>query len=317
MFYGPVLSRRFGYSLGVDLIPLKVCVYDCIYCQLGKTTNKTIERKKYVDINFEEFKDELTKKIKSYPYIDYITFSGSGEPTLNSDIGRLIAIAKENSNIPVAVLTSGGILSFDEVIDDISGADLIKVSLDATDDRMFKKINRPSKGINFDKNIKGLKKLMERFSGNIWLEIMLMEKVNDDLENAHKFKSVIESMGDNIEKIHLNTPVRSLEERMGRNPVKIPQMKRLNEIKKILGNKAKIIGEISRKKYNSNMAGIEKEIIELLKRRPVRIKEIAFSLGLNINEVIKFTGKLLDMGEIERVVRNDMEYYFKPGGSGI
>ena len=108
MFYGPVLSRRFGYSLGVDLVPLKVCIYDCIYCQLGRTTNKTIERKKYVDIDFKDFEIELIKRIKDCPYLDYITFSGSGEPTLNSDISKLIGIIKKISDIPVAVLTSGG-----------------------------------------------------------------------------------------------------------------------------------------------------------------------------------------------------------------
>jgi len=317
LFYGPVLSRRFGYSLGVDLVPLKVCVYDCIYCQLGKTTDKTIERKKYVDINFTEFKDELKKRIKSYPYIDYITFSGSGEPTLNSDIGRLINIAKENSSIPVAVLTSGGILSFNEVIDDINSADLIKVSLDAPDDRLLKKINRPSKGINFDKNISGLKKLIDSFSGNIWLEIMMLGGINDDLDNADKFKQIIESLGDGIEKIHLNTPVRSLGEYKGRYSVKIPSFKRLKEIEDILGERARIIGDVSHKKYDSNMVEIEKEIMELLKRRPVGIKEIAFSLGLNLNEVIKFINKLLAMGEIERVIRNDMAYYFKTGGKRV
>ncbi|GAG87935.1 unnamed protein product, partial [marine sediment metagenome] len=129
MFYGPVLSRRFGYSLGIDLVPLKVCIYDCIYCQLGRTTDKTIERKKYMDIDFKNFKTELIKRINNSPYLDYITFSGSGEPTLNSDISKLIDIIKKNSDIPVLVLTSGGTLGFDGVVDDIKGADLIKVSL--------------------------------------------------------------------------------------------------------------------------------------------------------------------------------------------
>jgi len=314
LFYGPVLSRRFGYSLGVDLIPLKVCVYDCVYCQLGKTTNKTIERKKYVDIDYSEFRNELKKRIKSYPYIDYITFSGSGEPTLNSDIGKLIEMAKENSSIPVVVLTSGGTLSIDGVIDDIKGADLIKVSLDASDDRLLKKINRPPKEINFNMNMYGLQKLMGRFSGDIWLEIMVLGDINDGADDVYKFKSIIEQLGDGIKKIHLNTPVRSLGENKGRHPVKIPSLKKLEKIRDILGDKAIIIGDVSRRKYSSNMVEIEKEIIELLKRRPVRIKEIAFSLGLNINEVIKFINKLLNSGEVERVIRNSKEYYFKPGG---
>ncbi len=309
-----MLSRRFGYSLGVDLIPLKVCVYDCVYCQLGKTTNKTIERKKYVDIDYSEFKNELKKRIKSYPYIDYITFSGSGEPTLNSDIGKLINIAKENSSIPVVVLTCGGTLSIEGVIDDIKGADLLKVSLDAPDDRLLKKINRPPREIDFDKNMYGLQKLVDCFNGDIWLEIMILGDVNDGEDDAYKSKSIIEGLGDRIKKIHLNTPVRSLGESKGRHPVKMPSLKKLERIRDILGDKAIIIGGVSRKEYSSNMVEMEKEIIELLKRRPVGIKEIAFSLGLNINEVIKFINKLLGSGEIERSIRNNMEYYFKSGG---
>src|SRR4030042_4592701 len=164
LFYGPVLSRRFGYSLGIDLVPFKVCVYDCLYCQLGKTINKTAERKRYMDIDFKDFEIELKKRIKNYSYLDYITFSGSGEPTLNSDIGKLIGIVKENSSIPIAVLTSGGTLGFNDVINDIKGADLIKVSLDAPYNRLLKKINRPCREVNFNKNIAGFKKLLNNFN---------------------------------------------------------------------------------------------------------------------------------------------------------
>ena len=308
MFYGPVLSRRFGYSLGIDLVPLKVCIYDCIYCQLGRTTNKTVERKKYVDIDFKDFETELIKRINDSPYIDYITFSGSGEPTLNSDISKLIDIIKKNSDIPVLVLTSGGTLGFDGVIDDIKRADLIKVSLDAPDNRLLKKINRPCREVNFDKNISGLKKLLDDFSGDIWLEIMILEGINDDLDLAYMFKHIIEDLGEGIKKVHLNTAVRP----SGENYIKLPNLERLKEIKDILGKKAQIIGKVSYKEHKRELLKIEEEIIELLKRRPASINDIASSLGFNLNEVIKIIDKLLGEGEIKYSINENMKYYFKP-----
>ncbi|MBC8389662.1 MAG: radical SAM protein [Actinobacteria bacterium] len=308
MFYGPVLSRRFGYSLGIDLVHLKVCVYDCIYCQLGSTTNKTIERKKYIDIDFKDFETELKKRIKNYSYLDYITFSGSGEPTLNSDISKLIDIIKKNSDIPVLVLTSGGTLGFDGVVDDIKRADLIKVSLDAPDNRLLKKINRPCREVSFDRNISGLKKLLDDFSGDIWLEIMILEGINDDLDSAYMFKHIIEDLGEGIKKIHLNTAIRYT----GENYLKLPNQERLEKIKDILGSKAQIIEKVIYKKCNRELVKIEEEIIELLKRRPVSINDIASSLGVNLNEVIKIIDKLLYEGEIKYSINNNMKYYFKP-----
>lgn len=308
MFYGPVLSRRFGYSLGIDLVYLKVCVYDCVYCQLGSTTNKTVERKKYVDIDFKDFETELKKRIKNCSYLDYITFSGSGEPTLNSDIGKLIDIIKKNSDIPVLVLTSGGTLGFDGVVDDIKRADLIKVSLDAPDNRLLGKINRPCKEVSFNRNILGLKKLLDDFSGDIWLEIMILEGINDDLDSAYMFKHIIEDLGEGIKKIHLNTAIRY----SGENYLKLPDRGRLEKIKDILGSKAQIIEKVIYKKYNRELVKIEEEIIELLKRRPVSINDIASSLSLNLNEVIKIIDKLLGEGEIKYSINENMKYYFKP-----
>jgi len=308
LFYGPVLSRRFGYSLGIDLVPFKVCVYDCIYCQLGRTTNKTLERKRYIDIDFKDFENDLKEKIKNCSYLNYITFSGSGEPTLNSDIGKLINIVKASSNIPVAVLTSGGTLGFDDVVNSIKGADLIKVSLDAPDDRLLKKINRPCRGVNFNKNISGLKKLLNNFSGDVWMEIMILEGINDGPDSAYMFKHIIEDLGEGVKRVHLNTAVRH----SGGSFIKLPSQERLKEIKDIIGSNVQIIGKVDYKKYDRKLAEIEKEIIELIKRRPVSIKDISSSLGFNLNEVIKIVDKLQRDGEIEYSINENMKYYFKP-----
>lgn len=306
MFYGPVLSRRFGYSLGIDLIPFKVCVYDCIYCQLGRTTNRTAERKRYIDIDFDGFESMLVKKINECQYLNYITFSGSGEPTLNSDISKLIGIIKKVTDIPVVVLTSGGTLGFDSVIDDIIEADIIKVSLDAPDNKILKKINRPCNGVDFDKNISGLKKLLSSFNGNVWLETMIMKGINDDPDSVQKFKEVIESLGEGIEKIHINTAVRP----SGGEYLRLPVKQRLQEIKDILGKKAEIIGKVDTKKYSRNLLMIEDEIVGLLKRRPATIKDIASALGINLNEAIKIIDKLFSEEIIESKARQNTKYYY-------
>ncbi|HAJ94943.1 MAG TPA: radical SAM protein [Actinobacteria bacterium] len=306
LFYGPVLSRRFGYSLGIDLIPFKVCVYDCIYCQLGRTTNKTTERKKYIDIDFDEFGSTLIKKISECKYLNYITFSGSGEPTLNSDISKLIGIIKKATNIPVAVLTCGGTLGSDDVINDIIEADIIKISLDAPDNRILKKINRPCTGVDFNKNISGLKKLLDSFSGSIWLEIMIMEGINDSLDHAAKFKELIEDLGEGIEKIHINTAVRP----SGGKYMRLPSRQKLQEIKDVLGKKAEIIGKVDTKRYSRDLLMIEDEIVGLLSRRPGTIKDIASALGINLNEAIKIIDKLFSEGKIKSKARQNINHYY-------
>lgn len=306
LFYGPVLSRRFGYSLGIDLIPFKACVYDCIYCQLGKTTNKTIKRKRYLDIDFDEFETELIKKLDKCPYLNYITFSGSGEPTLNDDIAKLISIVKKVTDIPVAVLTCGGTLGFGSVINEIKGADLLKISLDAPDDKLLKIINHPCKEVSFDKNISGIKRLLNSFNGDVWLEIMVLKGINDDQDSVYKFKKITKDLGEGIKKIHINTAVRPS---VG-GYLKIPSKKRIQEIKKILGKKAELIGKVETKKYNRNLLLIEKEITELLRRRPSNMKDISQALGINLNEAIKIVDKLFSEKKIIASSTKNTKYYF-------
>ncbi len=173
--YGPVPSRRLGFSLGVDVVPYKTCTLDCIYCQLGRTTQKTIERKLYTqkDSVCEEVQEALNKKQR----IDYITFSGSGEPTLNSDIGALIREVKKITTVPVVVLTNGTLLFREDVQKDLAEADVVMPSLDAASNVMFRKINRPHDVLNLDSIIRGLKRFRKMYKGRIWLEVMLIKKL--------------------------------------------------------------------------------------------------------------------------------------------
>ena len=255
------------------------------------------------------FLQDLKDIISSDKKIDYITFSGLGEPTLNSDIGILLDKVKEVPDIPVVVLTGGGILYKEDVADDIKNADLIKVSLDAPNDKILKKINRPNNNINFKKNLDGLKQLLDSFNGKVWLEIMLVKGINDAIKTANEFKNIIEdidAIGNGIEKIHLNTTVRPT----GGKNVLIPDLKRLLEIKEILGEKAKIIKYKETKLQDKQRKNLENDIIELAKRRPVSAKDISGSLEVNLNEVIKSLRELLIKSKIKNKVYNNIKYYY-------
>jgi len=163
--YGPVPSRRLGRSLGVDLVPFKACTFDCVYCQLGRTPHKTVERREYLPA--EAILDEVKRKLAEGDVPDYITFSGSGEPTLNRRIGGLIREIKALTKIPVAVLTNGSLLWMQEVQEDLMAADLVIPSLDAGDEKLFSYVNRPHRDLAFAQVVNGLIEFTRRFPGQV------------------------------------------------------------------------------------------------------------------------------------------------------
>jgi len=176
--FGPVPSRRLGRSLGVDLVPYKTCTFDCIYCDLGRTTRKTTSRQSYVPP--EEIQGELEfslSVLEKKP--DYITLSGSGEPTLNTNIGEIIQRIKEITSIPIAILTNSSLFSLDEVRSDLSEADLVLPSLDAITPALFEYINRPALSLKIEEIISGLIQFRKQYRGQIWLEVLFCRGVND------------------------------------------------------------------------------------------------------------------------------------------
>jgi len=232
--FGPVPSRRLGRSLGVDLLPYKTCTFDCIYCDLGRTTCKTTSRQPYVSPEEIQRELELTLSVsKKNP--DYITISGSGEPTLNTHIGAIIRKIKEISSIPIAVLTNSSLLPSDEVTRDISEADVVLPSLDAVTPILFEYINRPHASLRIEKIISGLIEFRRRYRGQIWLEILFCRGVNDGKEEIEKLEEAIERI--QPDRVQLNTPVRPPAEEFA-YPLTSPQ---LEEIRKKFGDRAEII----------------------------------------------------------------------------
>lgn len=296
--FGPVPSRRLGRSLGIDLVPFKTCTYDCIYCQLGCTTNKTVERKEYVCV--EEVLEEL-RNIPDSIDADYITLSGSGEPTLNSGISKLITGIKKISQIPIAILTNSSLLSEKRIRDEIKEADLVVPSLDAGDERTFRKVNRPHDSLKFETMVDGLIRFGREFSGRLWLEIMFVDGINSSMAEAKKLIPFIEKI--NPDRIQLNTPIRPPAEKTA---CQVPG-EELEEIKKILGPKAELIVRYER--MYEGIHSSENEILSMLQRRPCSLHDLASVTGLHRNEIIKYITVLKEKGLITEIQRENETYF--------
>jgi wyosine [tRNA(Phe)-imidazoG37] synthetase (radical SAM superfamily) len=300
--YGPVPSRRLGFSLGVDLVPFKVCPYDCIYCQLGRTTEKTVERKEY--IAKDEILSQIEETISLDKKIDYITISGSGEPTLNSAIGEIIREIKKMTEISIAVLTNGSLLWDKEVRRELLLADLLLPSLDAADPETFKMINCPHSSLDFHKIVKGLTDLRREFKGTIWLELMLIKGINDNPREIDRFRSIVSGAG--FDRIQLNTVVRPPSQESA-SPLSAV---RLEEIRDVFGGNCEIIPDFkSVQKQNITSEDIEAQILEMIKRRPVTLSDISTSSGMHRNEVVKYLSILEMKDKIKAYDHEDSHYY--------
>ena len=297
--FGPVPSRRLGRSLGVDLVPFKTCTCDCIYCQLGRTTNKTIERKEWVptDSVIEQFKE----KLDSNP--DYITLSGSGEPTLFSQLEELISRIKDITDIPVAVLTNGSLLWLPEVRRTLKPADLVVPSLDAGSNQIFQYVNRPHHDITFSKMLEGLVKFRDEYDGKYWLEVFLLAGVTTPEVEINRLKTCINSICP--DKIQVNTVTRPPAENFA-EPV--PQ-KQLNDLAAQLYENAEVIADYKSVHKQQDFSARREDVLTLLKRRPCSIEDIAAGLGLHRNEVVKYIEELSSEGKIESKPHNQQLYY--------
>lgn len=301
--YGPVLSRRIGFSLGVDLVPYKTCSFDCIYCQLGRTTNKTVERKAYLSKN--EILSQVKSALASGQKIDYVTFSGSGEPTLNSQISTLIKEIKKITDIPVAVITNSSLLHNETVRQAILDADLVLPSLDAATQKTFETINRPHPSLKIDKIIDGLIQFRQGFKGKIWLEIIFVKGVNDSLGEIEAFQKAIAKI--KPDKIHLNTVVRPPAE-VSAQPLTYSE---LQNIANLLGPNCEVVVARKDRQKSPFIENVEKAIVELVKRRPVTLSDIYTVMGIHRNEILKYLIKLEKEGKVKAHSHRGSIYYEK------
>jgi len=305
--YGPVPSRRLGRSLGIDLVPFKTCTYDCVYCQLGRTTNKAIERQEYVPV--EDVVIELQEKLAAGDAPDYIGLAGSGEPTLNSAIGDLIHKIKGLTDIPVAVLTNGSLLWMSEVQDALMGADLVLPSLDAGDARLFRYVNRPHEDISFEQMVDGIAAFTERFPGEVWLEVFLLAGVTGVPAEVEKIAVLTRKI--RAARVQLNTVSRPPCEDFARA---VPR-RQLESFVRLFGVSADVIGEGPEGKSPTQRSGlaVDEEILALLSRRPCCAEDIAAGLGLHVAEVTKALPALLAARKIKETRQDGRRFYLATG----
>jgi len=289
--FGPVPSRRLGFSLGIDLVPFKTCTLDCIYCQLGRTTRKTVLRRPYIEA--ERIIADLKGPLAHGQRVDYITLSGSGEPALHSQIGRIIEEIKGITDIPVAILTNGTLFTTQRLRQELARADLVIPSLDAASQDIFERINRPHPSLEIDKIVSGLKAFRGQFKGQIWLEVMLVNGINNGAEAIESLREVVPEVG--CDKIQLNTVIRPPSETYAR-PLDFDEMVK---IKKFLGERCEIIPRFSRRGQRAYKKDMEHQILDLVGRRPVTLGDISEALGLHENEVIKYVETLSESGQVK------------------
>jgi len=318
--FGPVPSRRLGMSLGIDLVPKKVCSLNCVYCEVGKTTTLTMNQDEYV--SEKVIKEELLDYFKNNPDPDTFTFSGSGEPTLNNKIGPILDFLKEHKpHVNVAVLTNGTLMSLPSLREAIVNADIVLPSLDAVSELAFKRINRPQHDIDIDVYINGIidfRKLQlerEKLDGRkriMDLEIFILPGYNDSKSELDLFKEVILRI--NPTTVQLNT----LDRPGSVKHLISASRSKLEEIVNYWGldNVLIISAAPNRKKIQSYKGDIEKAIVEMISRRPCTLDDLSVSLGHHISEINKY----LDVLESEKIItrmEEDRGVFYQLDNKGI
>ena len=301
--YGPVPSRRLGLSLGVDIVPLKTCTFNCVYCQLGQTPRPAGRRRRYFPET--EILAQVRKAIERNRQIDHITFSGSGEPTLNSAIGALIRKIKTMTDIPVAVLTNGSLLTRRPVRRALAAADVVIPSLDAARDSSFRRVNRPHPSLKIEPVIRGLEAFRRQFKGLVWLEVMLVKGVNDSPADIQALKKAIARI--RPDRVQLNTVIRPPAERWAR-PL---SPRALETIRRELGDNSEVVAEFRRRHRRPAGQDIRESILTMVERRPVTLRDIASSLGRAEKEVRPHLEALVRSKRIRRR-RHHGSVYFAP-----
>ena len=298
--FGPVPSRRFGRSLGVDLTAFKTCSLDCVFCQLGRTTHKTVERREYVDI--EEVLRELQEWLRTDGEADYITLAGSGEPTLHERFDDIFALIKKKSDIPSLLLTNGTLLHLPEVRKAAALADVVKVSLSAWDQLSFGWVNRPHSELRFTELVKGQKAFRSEYSGRLWMEIFLMSGINTVPGDVEKIARIAEEI--RPDRIQFNTAVRPAAEDF----VVPVSNERMADLSSLFHPQAEIIADFSKQK-DLNLKANRESVLAMLRRRPCTADQIACGFGMHLNEVSKYLGSLLRAEEI-RIEKTTGKVYY-------
>lgn len=304
--FGPVPSRSLGRSLGVDLVPSKVCSYDCIYCQLGRTTKRIIERSEFFPP--ESIVAEVDRAMELGLGQEVITLSGSGEPTLYARMGELIPLLKSHTGRPVAVLTNGSLLWDPQVREDLAEADIVLPSLDAGDEWLFRYVNRPHPAISFERMVRGLQDFRKTYTGSIWLEVFLLAGVTALEAEVRGIARIARTFAP--DRVQLNTVTRPPAEGFA-HPV---PPERMESLAAAFGGMAEVL-EVARNRSNTGPSATrsskEARILELIQRRPCALEDIACGLGIHPLEALKLTERLVQSGQASATCHGSETFYVR------
>jgi wyosine [tRNA(Phe)-imidazoG37] synthetase (radical SAM superfamily) len=301
--FGPVASRRLGLSLGIDLVPMKTCSYDCVYCQLGPTRTRTVERREWVptaEVN-EEFADWLGRLGKA----DAVTLAGSGEPTLHTRFGEVLDAVRERCAIPTVLLTNGSLLHLPEVREAASRAHIVKVTFSAADEETWRRLHGPSPELSFGAFVEGVRRFRKEYAGELIFEAMMVSGINCDEPQVVRLADLVKTIGP--DRVQINTPVRPPSDRN----VCAPLPAELERIARLFDPPAEVVG--------GRMASVdsrlcsrrpsETEILALVARHPASSHEIARALGVDEGEAARLLKSLVREGRLQTRERKGETYY--------
>jgi wyosine [tRNA(Phe)-imidazoG37] synthetase (radical SAM superfamily) len=300
--FGPVPSRRLGRSLGVDLIPFKTCTMDCIYCQLGETPCAVSQRSDYVPM--QDVLTELERWKKADGQADHITLAGSGEPTLHSHFGDVFRWVKAHSDIQSVLLTNGTLLHLPEVREEAALADKVKVTLSAWDEASFRQIHRPAEGVTFDQLINGERAFREGYSGELSVEVFIIDGVNSHLSQVRKISEAVNAI--HPDRVDINTVVRppAVE---GVAPVSEGHLK---ELAKLFGDNTSIAPAFRKQGFVS-MEISEEALLALISRHPATCGQLASEYNIPEESMLKKLSELVEQGLLLTENRGSETYYFQ------
>jgi len=302
--FGPVQSRRLGRSLGIDPVPLKTCNFSCIYCQLGRTRPLTNKRKAFFGVSSILAEFATTLGSHGSDFIDWITFVGSGETTLFSRLGSLIRFVKSMTELPVAVITNGSLLYLPRVRDELSAADAVLPSLDAGSDTMYARINRPHCDYSFAQHVAGLIEFRKQYSGKLWVEVMLLNGVNDSPNALWDIASVLDRV--EPDEIHISTPNRPPAEEW----VDVPSREVLEHAASILGSVARVLEPVEVEVEADVEGDLTDAILAVISRHPLQEIEVVRSLAHWVpGRVLETLAKLAHNGRIRVIERYGKRFW--------
>jgi len=298
--FGPVPSRRFGRSLGIDLVPVKTCTFDCLFCEVGRTTCHTLRRAEYVPT--AAVTGEFSDWVEGGGHADVVTVAGSGEPTLHLHFGDVIDAVHARSAFKTVLLTNSSLLYLKDVRAQAARADIVKVSLSAWDQRSFEKINQPQEDLSFPMLVDGIRAFREEFSGDMRLEVVVLPGINSQRSDMAKIARIAESFSP--DSIELNTVVR---------PPAYPSVSRasssrLTDLSVLFTPVAGVIAPFEKSEALAGAVGAT-DLRAMLARRPCTAQDIAGAFSISRHQAEGLISVLLESGDIRPETQDGGIYY--------